>query len=305
VDFTAAFTGYATCDPRAEVEKESYLSAFTFGEDFRELLETTGSTKGFSGVCSAQWIWWDIDRENNLQAAIADARRLAVHLDEHYLLNEDLLIFFSGSKGFHVGLPTCLWNPPPSSGFNKIARKFAETVVERIGIATDCGVYDKVRAFRAPNSRHPKTGLFKRYLTLDELRGLSLEGVLMLAATPEPFEFETSASSNGRIVADWEAVADMVANEQVVCQQRVVKISNGDDHRRLNRTTLEFIRNGASEGDRHRLLYSAARNLADFNCPSDLAHGLLTDAGRDCGLAPREVRRQIDCGLRDGGADDE
>jgi len=60
---------------------------------------------------------------------------------------------------------------------------------------------------------------------------------------------------------------------------------------------MEFIRNGAEEGDRHRLLFSAASNLAEFGCPPALAHALLTEAALDSGLPPKEVYRQIGCGL--------
>jgi hypothetical protein len=65
----------------------------------------------------------------------------------------------------------------------------------------------------------------------------------------------------------------------------------------LNRSTLAFIRDGAAEGDRHRRLFSAAANLAEFGCPPDLAAELLTEAALDSGLSPAEVRRQIECGL--------
>ena len=44
----------------------------------------------------------------------------------------------------------------------------------------------------------------------------------------------------------------------------------------LNRQTLDFIRDGAEAGDRHRLLFSAAANLGEFGCLSDLAHALST-----------------------------
>src|ERR1041385_4584997 len=78
-DAAAAFAGYATCDPRANVESEAYLSAFTFGTDFGDHLRTTGSTRDFGGVCGAMWLWWDIDRDGNLDAALGDARRLAAY----------------------------------------------------------------------------------------------------------------------------------------------------------------------------------------------------------------------------------
>jgi replicative DNA helicase len=39
VDAGTAFAGYAACDPRAEVNQEAYLSAFCFGEDFRQRVD--------------------------------------------------------------------------------------------------------------------------------------------------------------------------------------------------------------------------------------------------------------------------
>ena len=65
----------------------------------------------------------------------------------------------------------------------------------------------------------------------------------------------------------------------------------------LNRRTLEFIRDGAEPGERHRLLFSAAANLSEFGCPPALTHALLTESALDSGLRPKEVRRQIECGL--------
>ena len=53
IDWQAAFVAYSQCDDRAEVGKEAYLSAFNFGPDFRQLLESTGSTAGWN--CCAIW----------------------------------------------------------------------------------------------------------------------------------------------------------------------------------------------------------------------------------------------------------
>jgi hypothetical protein len=49
------------------------------------------------------------------------------------------------------------------------------------------------------------------------------------------------------------------------------------------------------------MLFSAAANLQELNCPAELAHALLTPAARDSGLTPADIRRQIDCGLSTGG----
>ena len=58
--------------------------------------------------------------------------------------------------------------------------------------------------------------------------------------------------------------------------QRRAAVANGMPT--LNRQTLDFIRDGADIGNLHRLLFSAAANLAEFACPPTLAHALLTGA---------------------------
>lgn len=296
VDHAAAFSAYCSCDELAKVEREAYLSAFQFGDDFRTLLDSTGSCRGFEGVCWSPWLWFDIDRAD-LDAAHRDACRLAGLLVERYRLDEDaLLMFFSGSKGFHVGLPTALWGPEPSPDFHRVCRRLAEALGVAVGIVIDSGVYDRVRAFRAPNSRHPKTGLFKRRFTLDELTGLALDAVLKLASKPEAFEVSARPEISERAKTDWQEAQQAVERARQANARRSI-----DGKATLNRLTLDFIRQGADLGDRHRLLYSAARNLGEFGCPPALGYALLSEPALDCGLAPRDVRRQIECGLNDEG----
>ena len=298
IDWQAAFVAYCQADDRADVNREAYLSAFTFGAAFRRHLESTGSTKGYNGECFAFWLWWDIDREHDIEAATSDARRLCAGLCERFKLDGDeLLIFYSGSKGFHVGLPTSLWEPELSVTFNQVARRFAETVAEQAGIAIDTGVYDKVRAFRAPNSRHPKTGLHKRRLTFDELLHLSTAAIKKLAAEPALFDVPKPPRVNSQAVADWRQATEQVAERSEANKQRRLDLNGSAT---LNRATLDFIRDGTTAGDRHRLLFSAAANLAEFGCSRALAEALLSDAALDSGLSPSEVRRQIECGI-DGG----
>jgi hypothetical protein len=300
VDAGAALAGYAACDPKAEVEREAYLGAYTYGEEFRRHLAETLSSKGYDGPCWAPWIWFDIDRAGDLDAALRDARRLAAGILQRYpaLNDDDLLLFFSGSKGAHVGLPVT-WGPAPSVTFHRVARRLAEGLAAATGVGIDTGVYDKVRLFRAPNSRHPKTGLHKRRLTFDELLHLSADRVRQLAAEPEPFALPAVTAANDQAAADWRAAEAAVTSEAEGKAQRRAAVADGA--RRLNRATLDYLRDGADQGDRHRLLFSAAANLAEFSCPPALAHALLTEAALDSGLPPADVRRQIECGLTHAG----
>ena len=294
VDAGAALAAYAACDPRCELGQESYLSAFQFAADFREHLNATGSTAGFSGPCWATWLWWDIDApDDELERAREAARRLVVAVtDRLRVAEDDVLVFFSGAKGFHIGAPTAPWTPAPGHDFHKVARRFAEAVAEQAGAVIDTGVYDRVRCFRAPNSRHPKTGLHKRRLTVDELMHLSTSAILKLAEKPEPFELPTPTYTSESAAALW---AEAVEHVRLKADARAERLANGTPEQ-LNRTTLDFIRDGAAKGDRHRLSYSAAANLAELGAPLPLCVALLTEAALDTGLPPSDVRRAVENG---------
>ncbi len=300
VDWQAALAGHAECDPRAETDRESYLSAFTFTDELRKNLTATGTTKGYSGPCGASWLWFDLDDPDDAARALDAARRLGAGLVDRYMMEgDDLLVFYSGSKGFHVGMPmTLCGSPAASDSFHRVARRFAEATAARLRLTIDTGVYDRVRLFRAPNSRHPKTGRHKRRLTFDELMGLRFDAILRTAELPEPFDLPSVPSLDLTAAADWQAAEGAVdADDQARHQRRATKAGAT-----LNRQTLDFIRDGANAGDRHRLLYSAAANLAEFGASYALAFAVLSEAALDSGLAPSEVARQIRCGVEGGKA---
>ena len=215
VDAGAALTAYAACDARCELDRESYLSAFCFDAGFRRHLDGTNSAAGYHGPCWASWLWWDVDApDGELSTVREPLRRLIVAVVDGLQTDEDdLLVFLSGSKGFHVGIPTALWSPEPGRDFHRIVRRFAETVAERAGVDIDNGVYDRVRCWRAPNSRHPKTGLHKRRLTVDEASHLSTEALLTLAKKPEPFELPRPTARSEPASRLWAEVAGQVRSE--------------------------------------------------------------------------------------------
>jgi hypothetical protein len=130
------------------------------------------------------------------------------------------------------------------------------------------------------------------------LMGLSLDRLLRLAEQPHPFGLPAPAALCEQAMRDWQAAERRVKEQAEVKEVRRAALENGMP--KLNKLTLDFIRNGAAVGDRHRLLFSAAANLAEFQCPPALAHALLSEAALDSGLPPSEVRRQIDCGLKHG-----
>jgi hypothetical protein len=235
-------------------------------------------------------LWFDVDRDN-IETATRDARRLAAFLVERFALDGDyLLLFVSGAKGFHVRLPTSLWLPEPSLTFNRIARRMAETLAAAVGVIIDDGVYDKVRFFRASNSRHPKTGRHKRRLSFDELLGLSVEAVLKLAECPTPFDVPPTPARNLQAVADWQAAADEFDAGLIVLDyiQRVAPPGDHGDKRGSVDATMNHLRQfadaavavvvvsavGRTKDSKGRSSYAGdGLNLASFRESSELEFG--------------------------------
>lgn len=291
VEAAAAFAGHCAADPKAEPARESYLSAFRFGDEFRQHLIAHGTTKGYAGACWSPWLWFDIDRDDPALALNAANGLVTYTLFVFSEFDEDdLIYFFSGSKGYHLGLPLT-HNPHPSSTFNAVCRRVAERIGSERRVAIDGGIYDKVRLFRAPNSRHPKTGLHKVRLTYAELTGLRHERIAELARAPIPFD-PPDVQAIPPLLVDYWREAERQTNEQLTA-----KVNATTPAGRLSRATLDFIKDGAEEGERHTRLFRAAANLREFASPVELVHALLTEAALDSGLPPAEVKRQIDCGI--------
>ena len=303
VDAEAALAAYCRCEERAHVGMEAYLSHFRFDESFREHLATTGSTRDFNGNTWAEELVFDIDAEGDLPAALEQARKLTATLTDTYEVPpKGFTRHFSGSKGFHIALPTRLWLASGGPNFHRVAGVFARRVATAAGVKIDVGVYDRVRALRAPNSVHPKTGLHKRYIPPDVFESISVEQIVELARTPAPFD---RVNCNYMPIVDglaweWKHATEIMAEREAAAEQQRANLATGLVKPTLNRLTLEIIRGEPVEtGDRHRLIYSAARDLAEKGAPRHLVDALLREVSLDTGLPPREVDRQLECGFND------
>jgi hypothetical protein len=299
VDARTAFLAYCHCDEKAGVEREAYLSAFQFDAGFAEHLARTGSPAGFDGSTWSPFVWLDVDRDESaggIARALTDTRRLVDTLDERYAVPRCVLLpFVSGGKGLHLGIPTALWAPPAAADFHAVARQFAETIASEAGVAVDASVFDRQRAFRAPNSRHPKTGLHKRFVPVEILDTVTVNGVLDLARTPEAFDPPSTdgVESADMLVAVWDAAGRAVTANAAAAEQRRQEVASGKRAVTLNKLTRAFLNGEVEAGDRHRLLYSASANLAELGCPLPALVALLTEPALDLGLPPKDVERAI------------
>lgn len=313
VDATAAWSAYASCNPQCELEKESFLSLW-YCEDFRRHLSECGTPKQFNGICWSPWLWFDIDR-GDLQQAHVDTLKLCRWLGEEVATE----LYFTGSKGFNVGIPTP-HSLEPSVFFNDVL----EAAALRIAKKSKCGeidpaVYVKVQPFRAPNSRHPKSGLYKRRLSWQEITTLTIDQIKELAKSPVPFVWELPRHPLPGVLCElWvDAENEVLAARRQKSRSKPpgcpqIKSNIKPHHtqppqeagaQRLNQSTMDFIREGCEPGERHRRLYSAAANISEFGCSHEFTYALLSEIAFDCGLSPKDTRRAIENGWRKGGGE--
>jgi hypothetical protein len=207
---------------------------------------------------------------------------------------QEIIVCFSGSKGFHVTIRTAGIDPAHNN--HHVARRLATEVASAVGIKIDESVYLPSQIWRAFNSRHHKTGLFKLRIDADDLLQITPEAVLRLATVPISFDLPQPVR-NPAILAEWAKAAKSVRDD-ADSQQKERKTVASSHGGKINALTWAFLYEGAGEGERHRLLFSAAANLAEFATIDELIAAILSRPGIDSGLTPLDVARQIECGIK-------
>lgn len=296
--FVAACTGANLWPRRCPV----FLSEFAFSDEFRvHVASTEGSAAGFFGAAYCPLIWFDIDREvenpdgelvPDINAALEDTRRLVDKLLELGVRKTCLLVFFSGNRGFHIGVFTGLFAARPSVQFAKVAGLACGAIAEVVGCEIDENIYKTVQPLRAPNSPHEKSGLFKVLISHEELRALSAGEVSGIATQPRWFEppcFDVEPVS--RLAAIWRAAEEAYAEQQAARVATAGMAANADAE--LFRATMEFLAVGAPDGERATEGFKAGMNLLDFGDIESLVTALLAHGFERSGYPPSEAQQQI------------
>lgn len=120
----------------------------------------------------------------------SQAVRAAQAYAEH-LKGEPFTLFFSGSKGFHFVFLAETFGAVPEEKPHLRLRHMASRL--QLEYPLDFSVYSTRRLLRVPNTRHPKTGLFKVPLAVEEI-----PYALDLAKAPRPYTPNLSPSKRLR-----------------------------------------------------------------------------------------------------------
>jgi len=178
VDWRVCFEEMAHRDTGTYDDIGVYLSTFNFttaiaehqAQNDRESQARGEPKKGslaqFDGSCFAQLLTFDTDCRDadgspDPAGCQSAATSLAIALIEAGVNPDVISVFYSGSKGFHVQIPSMCAATVPSKHYHLVAKEFCKLVADRAGVVIDENLYKKLQPLRAPNSRHEKTGLYK------------------------------------------------------------------------------------------------------------------------------------------------
>lgn len=131
-------------------------------------------------------LFFDFDAADNLKAAQKDVSKLIQYFLANFeLAPEELRVFFSGSKGFHLIVDHRVFDIQPHP-YLTYRHKLAALWLEKyLTLKTlDMSAYSLRRQWRITDSVHPKSSLYKIELTLHEVENLSIAQITNLAKKP-------------------------------------------------------------------------------------------------------------------------
>lgn len=192
VRVTNSFTDRGRLIPFEEVEKaidftkEQYVSTYYYNQEQFDKFKTTGTVAGVSDVFTDK-VWFDFDSVNpdvSKQSAVKTIERL----NKDGIPTEDIEIYFSGNKGYHLVVNVNRKLKPKE--VQAICNKYAGDLP-----AFDPSLYDYVQVLRAAGSKHQVSGLHKIPLTFKQVSGLSTEEIKTIAISVDnvnnEFEWKT------------------------------------------------------------------------------------------------------------------
>ncbi|MFQ6047501.1 MAG: primase C-terminal domain-containing protein, partial [Gemmatimonadales bacterium] len=269
--------------------------------------EHGGSVAGFRGPALARVLHVDVDAAE-LERALMTARELCLFMAEYWGASQEALFpYFSGSKGFHVGIHTGVFGEvEPSERLPDVFHRALGALVWQARLTcddtVDYSVGRRLSLLRLPNTRHSGSGLYKVPLTLHELMNCSVEEIRGLAGSPrEPY----FTDATGLVpLCEVEPLAD-AADLYERCVQECREAREGHlpapegflSSERLTTALCDaemvLYHEGIPEGARSRTALRLASRMRCAGYPAEEATGLLlawNERNRPP-LEPREVSR--------------
>ena len=170
--------------PRFEEKLASHIKTYRNTDIYYTVYRYCGEDRETCPLLAPVYLDFDDDNiEKNYMEVRREVYMAAQHLVRIWKVPEEQIrIYFSGSKGFHVIIPHQVFGIEPDPCLNEKIGKIAAFISRKCGLSRlDLRIYDRKRLFRVPYSKNGKSGLSKIPLSLGELMSSSYEEICSLA----------------------------------------------------------------------------------------------------------------------------
>lgn len=228
---------------------------------------------------------------------------------------EELLLYFSGSKGFHLIIPHENIGIEPSTTLNNDFKLFAEGLAYishgKVRAAAkqgtiDLKIYDRKRLFRLPGSINSKSGLFKVPVSMDQLYKYNLRQMLKWASEPrkktvftKPQFRAVSKEGYNNIILAGKEYEDR-PEKTLKSSNSKPKIKEGERLKMLP-CTKKLLNEGALKGTRNQSCFTLSNSLFQCGYKLDEVQELIETWNSKCNepLGREEINITISSAKRD------
>lgn len=231
-----------------------YTSYLRYPVEYYEYWEKNNkSVAKYEESCYSDYLPIDLDSKN-LNDAQVECQHLISLLVDQYEVNPDCLgVYFSGSKGFHIEIPTFLFgNIKPSPNLPYIFKEIPKILDIKYH---DTSIYNRNALWRFPNTINAKSGLYKIPLFFNQIYNLTIDDIKSLATKPvegwKPVDYEDWDSTN-ELVDIWAKAEEKNRERKKPAKEYIFNGKGGN-----NSHTHE----GVSEGNRNNRALEIARGL--------------------------------------------
>jgi len=260
---------------------ECYTTMFCYDKEVLEYMKRNirngkASVAGYSGKVWTPFFVMDIDSEK-LQEALAVSRELVSYFLKYWdLSQESLLVYFSGSAGFHILVDTRVFGKvEPSDNLHLVFSQMRKAVTRQAKIkktkVIDYAIKDKVRLFRIVNTVNEKSNLYKVQLSLEELLEHNLEDIINRAKKAQLLFFTDSTGlvSTENVVKESEQPKEVFQRTLRIVENSKMRPVRIDDSLKDRKDPLAMLcearkriwQNHIKKGSRNN---SAVRLLTQF-----------------------------------------
>lgn len=201
--------------------KDWYASIYQYNEDHYKTFKQTKSVQGIEGLRTSKLVF-DFDDKTNVENARKDAVELCNRLIKLEYPKNDISIYYSGNKGFHV---ICVTKE------SLVRQEFVNIV---FNLAADLKSFDQEindnnRILRVPLTKHNVSGLYKIPISYDDLKNMKMEEIRTLAKDVSGYD---------------ESVLD--ESKWIVDMPEQIKALKTKEFKRVNTTVIDLV---TIEGD--------------------------------------------------------